>query len=63
MNDYEISRIVKAEYYGNQQLSKQYATTLKRVESHIQSRSFSYKEPVTRSYKSRNLSMSFRLFQ
>ncbi len=57
MNDYEIKRIVKAEYYGDKQLASQYANALQRIESMIQETSFTYKCPKTRTATNRTISL------
>lgn len=53
MNDSEIEKIAKSEYYGDKNLSEQCKAARRRIESMIQERNFKYKDEATRIGKDR----------
>ncbi len=55
MDDTQISKIAKAEYYGDKKLSKQYDTALRRIKAMIREEKFEYKDEATRVKKGRQI--------
>lgn len=53
MDDSEISRVAKAEYYGDKKLSKQYDIALRRIKAMVREKNFEYKDEATRFKKDR----------